>query len=65
MLNYSTEIIKKQKENYTMNIKNTSSKKQGKSSTSNKVKDSMFKNPPPRPDSVSDKAPSSGNIRGV
>lgn len=38
-----------------MNIKSTSSKKQGKSSTTNSTKDSMFKNPPPRPDSMSNK----------
>lgn len=39
-----------------MKIKNVSSKKQGKSSTSNSTKESMFKNPPPRFESASNKS---------
>lgn len=50
-----------------MNNKNTSSKKQGKNSVSNNVTD--YKYSPnvdtPNPKAATDKAPSSGNIRGV
>lgn len=49
------------------NIKNTSSKKQGKGSVSNNITD--YKYSPrvenPNPKAVKDKVPSSGNIRGV
>lgn len=48
-----------------MKIKDIVSKKQNKNTTTNSVKDSMFRNPPPRQNSTEDKSPSSGNMRGV
>jgi len=53
--------------NNSNNIKNTSSKKTGKSSTSDNVVDYKYgpKVETPNPKATSNKAPSSGNIRGV
>ncbi len=48
------------------NSKDTSSKKQGKSSVTNDYKYSpRVENPNPKSKSTTDKRPSSGNIRGV
>ncbi len=48
-------------------IKNTSSKKTGKSSTSDNIVDYKYspKVETPNPKSTTDKSPSSGNVRGI
>lgn len=64
-LSFANTTIKQERSELTMsNSKDTSSKKQGKSSVSDDYKYSpRVENPNPK--STTDKRPSSGNIRGV